>query len=133
MFENIPNVLFAVAAVALVGFVVFNTVGNAFGGPNAEEQERIRTLLANGDALLLDVRTPREFSSNGLDGAKNIPVQRLDKRLEEVGSKDQPVIVYCRSGNRSGKAARILEKSGYETVYDLGSLRSAHSVVEGAE
>lgn len=132
MFENIPNLLFAVAALALVGFVVFNTVGNALGGPDAEQQQRLRALLAEGDAELVDVRTAREFSANGLEGAKNIPVQQLDQRLDEVGSKDKPVMVYCRSGNRSGRAAKMLEKAGFEQVYDLGSLRSADQVVEGA-
>ena len=130
MFESIPNLLFAVAALALVGFVVFNTVGNALGGPNAEEQEQIRTLLADGEATLVDVRTPREFSSGRVDGAKNIPVQQLEERLDELEDKDQAVLVYCRSGNRSGRAARMLEKAGFENVYDLGSLASAEKVVE---
>ena len=130
---NIPNLLFTVAAVALAGFVVINVITNLFGGPDAEQREQIRTLLAGGDALLLDVRTPREFSSNGLDGATNIPVQRLDERLDEVGSKDQNVVVYCRSGSRSGRAANILEAAGYEAVYDMGSLRSARQIVEGGE
>ncbi|MGM0554904.1 MAG: rhodanese-like domain-containing protein [Myxococcota bacterium] len=133
MFENIPNLLFAVAAVALVGFFVFSTVGNAFGGPNAEEQDRVRTLLAEGDAELVDVRTPREFAANGLDGAKNIPVQQLDGRLDELGDRDQPVVVYCRSGSRSSRAAQMLEKAGFEKVYDLGSLGSAKKIVESAE
>ena len=130
MFESIPNLLFAVAALALARFVVFNTVGNALGGPNAEEQEQIRTLLADGEATLVDVRTPREFSSGRVDGAKNIPVQQLEERLDELEDKDQAVLVYCRSGNRSGRAARMLEKAGFENVYDLGSLASAQKVVE---
>ena len=55
------------------------------------------------------------------------------ERLDEVGDKDQPVAVYCRSGNRSGKAARMLEAAGYKAVYDLGGLRSARRVVEGGQ
>lgn len=133
MFENTTNLLFAIAAVILVGLVVINVLSNALGGPDAEQKEEIRTLLADSDALLLDVRTPREFASNGLDGATNIPVQNLDDRLDEVGAKDRPVVVYCRSGNRSGRAARMLERAGYQTVYDLGGLRSANRIVEAGE
>lgn len=133
MLENIPNLLFAVAAVALVGFVVFNTVGNALGGPDAEEQENIRSLLADGEAILVDVRTPREFSSGRVDGAKNIPVQQLEQRLDELEDKDQAVLVYCRSGNRSSRAAQILENAGFERVYDLGSLRSAQRISDASK
>ena len=133
MFEDTTSLLFAVAGIVLVGFVVANVVTGVFGGPDAEEREEIRALLAEGDALLLDVRTPREFSANAIDGATNIPVQRLDERLAEVGAKDKPVAVYCRSGSRSGRAARMLEAAGYEAVYDLGGLRSARRVVEGGE
>jgi rhodanese-related sulfurtransferase len=132
MFENIPNLLFAVAAVAAVGFVVFNTLGGALGGPNAEEQEQLRASLAAGEAELVDVRTPREYAGGAVDGAKNIPVQQLEQRLDEVGAKDKPVAVYCRSGNRSGRAERILEEAGFEKVYDLGSFRSASKIVQGA-
>lgn len=133
MFEDTTSILFAIAGIILVGFVVANVVTNVFGGPDAEERAEIRELLAEGEARLVDVRTPREFSANGLEGAANIPVQRLDERLDEVGDKEEPVVVYCRSGNRSGRAARMLESAGYEAVYDLGGLRSARRVVEGGQ
>lgn len=131
MFENIPNVLITVAAVALMGVALFNVFG---GGSDLEpeEQEQVRALLASGEAVLVDVRTPGEFSGNGLEGAKNIPVQQLDQRLGDVGDKDDPVVVYCRSGSRSSRAAQMLERAGFETVYDLGSLASAQKMVEGS-
>lgn len=130
MFENIPNLLIAVAAVALVGFALFNVFGSG-SDLEPEEQEQVRTLLASGEAVLVDVRTPGEFSGNGLEGANNIPVQQLDKRLGDVGDKDDPVVVYCRSGSRSARAAQMLEQAGFEKVYDLGSRASAQKIVEG--
>lgn len=68
-------------------------------------------------ATLLDVRTPEEFAAGHLDGAVNIPVQELDRRLSEV--PPGKVVVYCRSGARSARAAVMLRSAGHE-VLDLG-------------
>lgn len=70
------------------------------------------------DYLLLDVRTPQEFNGGHIDGAINIPVQELAQRISEVPA-DQPIVVYCRSGNRSATATDILTGAGYEDVYDI--------------
>jgi rhodanese-related sulfurtransferase len=71
--------------------------------------------------LLLDVRTPEEFNSGHIAGAVNIAVEQLSERLSEV-PQDKPVVLYCRSGNRSGQAAQILERAGYTQIYDLGGI-----------
>ena len=76
---------------------------------------------AGADHLLVDVRTPEEFNSGHIAGAVNIPVDQLAQRLNEV-PKDKPVVVYCRSGNRSGQAAQFLDSSGYPQIYDLGGI-----------
>jgi phage shock protein E len=73
-------------------------------------------------AHLVDVRTPQEFAEGHLDGAVNIPVQDLATRMGEVGSKSEPVVVYCRSGQRSARAKRMLVEAGFERVYDLGAM-----------
>lgn len=79
-----------------------------------------RELVAGG-ALLLDVRGPDEFGDRHLDGAVNIPVQELGRRIHELGAKSRPVVVYCRSGARSAAAARLIEGAGYE-VLDIGGM-----------
>jgi phage shock protein E len=71
--------------------------------------------------LLLDVRLPDEFAQEHLAGAVNIPVQVLHERLTEVPA-DRPVVFYCRSGNRTKKAAEILMQAGYQALYDLGGI-----------
>jgi phage shock protein E len=71
--------------------------------------------------ILLDVRTPEEFASGHIHGAVNISVESLPSRLSEV-PMDQPIVVYCRSGNRSAKAVEILAQAGYSQLYDLGGL-----------
>ena len=71
--------------------------------------------------LLVDVRTPQEFNSGYIEGAVNIPLQELAQRADEI-PQDQPVVLYCRSGNRSSSAAKMLASAGYEQVYDLGGV-----------
>ncbi|MGL4650170.1 MAG: rhodanese-like domain-containing protein [Caldilineaceae bacterium] len=70
---------------------------------------------------LIDVRTAAEFESGSISGAVNIPVEELEQRLDEVVG-GQPVVVFCRSGNRSNLAARILDDAGFTGVYDLGGV-----------
>ena len=73
-------------------------------------------------ALLLDVRTPAEYAGGHLRGAVNIPVQELAARLAEVGVKDRPIVVYCRSGHRSSNATDMLRGAGFTQVHDLGAM-----------
>lgn len=70
------------------------------------------------DHFLLDVRTPEEFAQGHIAGAVNIPVQVLDQYLSEIPT-DQPIVLYCRSGNRSNQAMRILQGAGYTDIYDI--------------
>ncbi|MCB9137152.1 MAG: rhodanese-like domain-containing protein [Caldilineaceae bacterium] len=70
---------------------------------------------------LVDVRTAQEFSQGRIPGAINISLQELQQKLNRIPA-DKPVVVYCRSGNRSAFAARTLLQAGYEEVYDLGGI-----------
>lgn len=76
--------------------------------------------LVEAGATLLDVRTVEEFGDGHLPGAVNIPVDELAARLGEV-PEQRPVVVYCRSGNRSARAAKVLVEKGYQ-VRDLGPM-----------
>lgn len=79
-----------------------------------------RELVRNG-ALLLDVRTPDEFSGQHIPGATNIPVDQLPARISELGPTSRPIVVHCRSGARSARAAGMLRAAGYE-VHDIGGM-----------
>ncbi len=70
---------------------------------------------------LVDVRTAAEFSDGYIAGAINISLQELQQKINRI-PKDKPVIVYCRSGNRSAFAANQLLQAGYTDVYDLGGI-----------
>jgi len=73
-------------------------------------------------ARLVDVRSAGEYASGHLDGALNVPVQDLAKRMEELGDKTKPVVLYCASGMRSASAAGMLRRAGFADVHDLGAM-----------
>ena len=77
-------------------------------------------LVAQDDGQLLDVRTPEEWDSGVIKGANkmNFFDKDFNTQLEKL-DKTKPVYVYCKSGGRSGKAAKQMEKMGFTTVYNL--------------
>ena len=76
-------------------------------------------LVADG-ARLVDVRSADEYAAGHIEGAVNIPVGELEAREAEVGPKDVPVVVYCRSGHRADRAAKLLRGAGWKEVHNLG-------------
>jgi len=70
-------------------------------------------------ATIIDVREPDEYAESHVDGALNIPlghfVSGIPEELEYL-AKDQPIVVYCNSGNRAGKAAESLRRYGFTVV-----------------
>lgn len=78
--------------------------------------------LVGEGARLVDVRTPSEFAGGHLPGAVNVPMDRLAARLGELGPTSTKVVVYCQSGMRSARAARVLRAAGFGEVYDLGGI-----------
>ena len=83
--------------------------------------EKARALVEGG-ARLVDVRTPGEHAAGHIDGSLNVPVQELGKRMDELGEKTKPVVVYCASGMRSASAAGMLRRAGFAEVHDLGGI-----------
>ncbi len=73
-------------------------------------------------ARIIDVRSPGEFRDGAYPGAVNIPLATLPARMMELGPKDQPIVLYCASGARSGQAARILKQAGFTDVVNAGGL-----------
>ncbi len=104
---------FIIAVIVVLAILASQFMG---GGIKSEEAH---AKVADG-ATLLDVRSPAEFKSGHIKGAINIPVQELEGRLGEV-PKGAEVVVYCRSGARSSRAAGVLNKNGY-TAHNLGPM-----------
>lgn len=90
---------------------------------NISNEELQNIIKNNKDALILDVRTPGEFSSGHIPKLKNIPVQELSSQVGNLDAyKDDDIIVYCASGARSSSAANLLSKNGFNKVYNLGGI-----------
>ena len=76
--------------------------------------------LQNEGAMLIDVRSPQEFREGHIDGAISIPEYDIKKEIEKIVlDKNKNIVVYCSSGGRSKKAQKILNKLGYQNVYNV--------------
>jgi len=84
--------------------------------------KKLKELVKNPATVVVDVRSPWEYEMEHIPGAKNIPLEEVTARVAELKSIHQPVVLYCRSGNRSGIAVNILKQNGVTDVYNGGSL-----------
>ena len=89
--------------------------------PGLVDGATAKVLVADG-AKVVDVRTPQEFASGHVPGAINIPYEEIARRAAEIGPASTPVVLYCRTGRRSGIAAEALQKAGYSKLYDFKSV-----------
>lgn len=85
------------------------------GGATSDLQEVIQE-----GAFLVDVRTPAEFTGGSVKGAVNIPLDTVTSQLTKFKNKKN-IIVFCRSGARSGQAKSILQQNGFTNVINGGS------------
>jgi phage shock protein E len=85
----------------------------------SDETLRAAHIAVDNGAIILDVRTPKEYRKKHIKGAMNIPVEELHNLYVRL-AKDKAIVVYCRSGNRSSTATSFLSKKGY-TVYDVAT------------
>lgn len=76
---------------------------------------------------VIDVRSPMEFATGHLDGARCVPVDTLEQRIDALPglTKQSRILLYCASGGRSALAAEMLESMGYQHVVDGGGIGSA--------
>jgi rhodanese-related sulfurtransferase len=89
---------------------------NLFGGGQTTD---LKSVIDQG-AFLVDVREPGEFAGGTAKGAVNIPLGRLAEEINRFKGKEN-IIVFCRSGNRSGQAKIILEQNGFKNVVNGGT------------
>lgn len=88
-------------------------------------------VLKSGNYHLVDVREPMELEMDGsIDGAKNIPLGEVEDRKDEILSVEKPVVLFCRSGNRSGKALEYLESQGLKEGFNGGGWSELKHVLD---
>ena len=103
---------------ALVLFVP--TLCWAGEAPRLGQEALLEKMSVADEVVLLDVRTPKEYSEGYIPGAINIPHDELEARIAELdGARGKEIVVYCRSGRRADIALDLLQKAGFEKVYHL--------------
>jgi len=109
--------------IIILGLIMIFRPGS--GAPAVTPDDAERMMQSRDSVLLLDVRTPSEYSgpSGHLEGALLIPVQELEERMGELEQyRQKTIIAYCRSGNRSGRAANLLNSRGYRALNMTGGI-----------
>lgn len=79
--------------------------------------------------FLVDVRTPDEFAEGSVEGAVNIPLSVLEQEFSQFKNKEN-IVVFCRSGARSGNAKLILEQNGVERVINGGPWQNVQQALD---
>ena len=93
--------------------------------------EAITMMEEETDYIILDVRTTEEFAEKHIPGAVNVPNESIGtEEIKELQNKDQLILVYCRSGNRSKQASEKLVALGYTNVYEFGGINDWPGEVE---
>ena len=96
---------------------MYKALKQLFGiGPGVNYSRLIRD-----GAIILDVRTPAEFSRAHIAGAINIPIEILRDNMHQLASKQHPIIACCTDGSKSWYAKNLLDANGYRRVYDAGN------------
>jgi rhodanese-related sulfurtransferase len=121
LIEFAGNHLFLVGAfVVVLALVIKAEFEHQSGKANQMEPTAAIRLMNNDEAIVLDVREAADFNNGHIKNAKNIPFTSLKSQLDSlIKDKNRPVLAYCRSGNVSGKACRILKNSGFSNVHNL--------------
>ena len=98
---------------------------NLFGGGKIAD---LKAIIEQG-AFLVDVREPGEFAGGTAKGAVNIPLGNVATELTKFKGKEN-IVVFCRSGNRSGQAKTILEQNGFKNVINGGTWQEVNHFIE---
>lgn len=85
--------------------------------------------IVNNNAFLVDVRTPGEFAGGSAKGAVNIPLDQIINNIDQFLGKEN-IVVFCRSGNRSGQAKAILEQKGIKNITNGGTWEQVAAVIK---
>lgn len=93
--------------------------------------EAVEMMTSESDYIILDVRRPDEFASGHIPNSINIPNESIGtNEIDELPDKNQLILVYCRSGNRSKQASEKLVKLGYTNIVEFGGINDWEGEIE---
>ncbi|MFN3603699.1 MAG: rhodanese-like domain-containing protein [Leptonema sp. (in: bacteria)] len=108
--------------ISIVFIIILGNCNNKENNSNQKNKisqtlhQEIEEYIKQG-AIVIDVRTPEEYQTGHLKNSFNIPYDQIEQHLKELEKyKDKTIILYCRSGRRSGIAKNILEMNGFRNV-----------------
>lgn len=130
------NKFISVAYGAFLGFLLFSTIAGCTTKKNETDKlpeknsseefknisaEEMKTLSADSDYIIIDVRTPAEWSSGYISGTDKFIDYNSENFEDQISNLDKTknYIIYCRTGNRSVKACRVMGKNGFTNLYNL--------------
>ena len=114
-------VLLVIQIVAAV--LLLSSCGSSY--TRISQDEAMQMMQEQTDYLIVDVRRPDEFAEGHIAGAINVPSDDITDGMPELlPDKEQTLLVYCRSGNRSKEASRKLADIGYTKVYEFGGINT---------
>lgn len=124
MTKNIQKIL---AALCLALLLAGCTSLDSAGYTQVSSEKAAQLMEDYDDEIVLDVRTPEEYAEAHIPGAINVPNEEIgEEPIAELPDKDQIILVYCRSGNRSKQAAQKLADQGYTNVVEFGGINDWH-------
>ena len=90
----------------------------------------LKDIVNQENATIVDVRESFETLFGKVNGSTNIPLRKISNKIEDFRQMSQPIIVYCRSGNRSESAMKLLKALGIEEVYNGGSVSDVKALLK---
>jgi rhodanese-related sulfurtransferase len=118
------NNYFLIAAIAFLAYFIIKIFRT-----NQIAKTKIQGMKQDPKKLfLVDVRQPEEFRTGSVKNAVNIPLGEVQKRINEFKNKEN-IVVFCRSGNRSGQATSILKQNDIENVTNGGTWQNVASAI----
>ena len=108
---------------------MFGFFSNLMGGGAGNEALQA---VVKDNAFLVDVRSPMEFAEGSVKGAVNIPLDQIPYQLAKFKNKKN-IVVFCRSGARSGQAKAILDQNGFSNVTNGGTWNNVRDAVSQAQ
>ena len=112
--------ILSAAWVAVFFMILYTFVGARLRGYSSANTTQAIQLINQENAVFVDVREENEYLNGHIVNSIHVPLSYFNDRMKELEKyKDKPIIVGCRSGQRSATACTILKKNGFEKVYNL--------------
>lgn len=127
MWKNkVVNRIEKIMVAAVVSVICLSGCASSGGAEyrQVDMNEAVEMMENEKDYIILDVRTEQEFEEQHIPNAINVPNETIGtKEILELPDKEQLIMVYCRSGNRSKQASEKLVKIGYSNIVEFGGMK----------